>query len=158
MRFSENGLALLKKLEGFRSRAYADSAGKMTIGYGHVIIPGDGVAKGDVLEEVQASGLLKRDVQKAEDCVNNAVSVEINQNQFDALVIFTFNVGNGAFQNSSLRQLLNKKLFKEASDQFPLWCKVHTKQGAFIELAGLKNRRLAEQKLFNTPVEEKADA
>lgn len=153
MIFSDNGKNLLKKLEGFRSRAYADSAGKMTIGYGHVIVPGDGVAKGDIIEEVQASGLLSRDIQKAADAVNNAVVTSINQNQFDALVIFAFNVGNAAFQNSTLLRMLNKRDFEGASGQFPLWCKVHTKQGSFVELAGLKNRRLAEQKLFNTPVE-----
>ena len=153
MTFSDNGLALLKTLEGFRARPYSDSAGKMTIGYGHLIVAGDGVSPNDIIEEVQATGLLERDIQKAVACVNNAVVTSINQNQFDALVIFTYNVGNAAFQNSRLLQELNKGNYKDASNQFPFWCKIHTKQGAFVELAGLKNRRLEEQKLFNTPIE-----
>jgi lysozyme len=151
--FSDNGVALLKKLEGFSPRTYVDSAGKKTIGYGHVIVPGDGVAPGDILEEVQATGLLQRDVQKAVDVVNAAVTSSIDQNMFDALVIFTYNVGAAAFQNSTLLQLLNKGDYRGASEQFPVWCKVHTKQGMFIELPGLKNRRLAEQALFLTPME-----
>ena len=146
---SDNGIALLKKLEGFSARPYPDSAGKMTIGYGHVIVPGDGVAKDDIIEEVQATGLLKRDIQKAVDCVNGCIVTSINQNQFDALVIFTFNVGVSAFQNSTLARLVNASDFAKASDEFPKWCKIHTKQGMFVELRGLKNRRLAEQELFN---------
>jgi lysozyme len=152
MDFSNTGLALLKSLEGFRSKAYPDSGGKMTIGYGHLIVKGDGTCVGDILEEVQATGLLKQDVQKAVGCVNGCVTSNINQNQFDALVIFTYNVGNNAFQHSTLLQCLNHGDFGAASKQFLVWCKVHTPQGRFIEVAGLKNRRLAEQKLFNTEV------
>jgi lysozyme len=108
MSFSDAGIALIKQLEGFSPRPYPDSAGKMTIGYGHLIVPGDGVAKNDILEEVQAKGLLLRDLQSAVDCVNGCVVTSINQNQFDALVIFAFNVGNHALQNSTLLQKLNK--------------------------------------------------
>jgi lysozyme len=151
MEFSDNGLALVKKLEGFRARAYPDSGGKMTIGYGHLIVPGDGVPRGDILEEVQATGLLKRDIQKAVDCVNGCVTSTINQNQFDALVIFAFNVGNHALQNSTLLKCVNKEDFDGASKQFMLWCKVHNAQGMFVEVVGLKNRRKAEVALFNTP-------
>jgi lysozyme len=146
--FSSKGLDLLKSLEGFRAKAYPDSAGKMTIGYGHLIVPGDGVAKNDVIDPVKGTELLLKDVGKAVACVNNCVTSNINQNQFDALVIFAYNVGNAALQNSKLLQLVNASSFVEASEQFPRWCKVHTKQGAFIEIAGLKNRRLAERKLF----------
>lgn len=150
MNFSDNGVALLKSLEGFRSTAYKDSGGKMTIGYGHLIVNGDGTCVGDILEEVQATGLLKQDVQSAVDCVNACVTVPLNQNQFDALVIFAYNVGNGALQNSTLLHLLNSGDFDGAADQFLVWCKIHTAQGMFVEVAGLKNRRLAEQNLFLT--------
>ena len=149
---SDSGISLLKRLEGFSARMYRDSAGKPTIGFGHLIVPGDGVAPGDILEDVQATGLLRRDVQKAVNAVNQAVSVELNQNQFDALVIFVYNVGAGAFHGSHLLQLLNQGDFVGASNQLLLWCKVHTPQGRFVELAGLKNRRVAEQILFNTKV------
>ena len=153
MNFSDNGLARLKSLEGFRSTAYKDSGGKMTIGYGHLIVPGDGTLVGDVLEEVQATGLLKQDVQRAVDAVNAAVTVDLNQNQFDALVIFTYNVGIHAFQTSTLLKDINISAFDSAAAQFLVWNKVHTPQGMFIEVAGLTNRRLAEKSLFLVPVE-----
>ena len=56
MNFSDKGIALLKQLEGFRAKPYADSGGKMTVGYGHLMVPGDGVAINDIIEEVQATG------------------------------------------------------------------------------------------------------
>lgn len=152
--FSEKGLALLKSLEGFRSKTYLDSAGKPTIGYGHLIVPGDGVAKGDLIDQVKATELLLKDVEKAVACVNNCVTRNINQNQFDALVIFAYNVGNAALQNSTLLQLLNQGAVEEAAEQLLRWCKVHTKQGAFVEIAGLKARRMREKELFLTPVGE----
>lgn len=148
MNLSDKGIELLKELEGFRPRPYADVAGKMTIGYGHLIVPGDGIAKDDIIEEVQALGHLRRDVQHAVDCVNQAVVTSINQNQFDALVIFAYNIGNTAFQNSSLLQLLNRGDMHGAACQFPLWCKTHTKLGMFVEQKGLRNRRMKEQGLF----------
>lgn len=154
MKFSDGGIELLKSLEGFSPKAYSDAGGKKTIGYGHLIVPGDGVVPSDIIDKVQATGLLLRDVKKAVDVVNDSVVPSINQNQFDALVIFVFNVGTSAFRNSTLLQLLNNSDFVEAAKQFPLWCKVRNK-GMFVELAGLKNRRLKEQELFNTPVEEK---
>lgn len=150
MEFSDNGIAILKSLEGFRSTAYPDSGGKMTIGYGHLIVKGDGTCVGDILEDVQATGLLKQDVQKAVTCVNGCVTIPLNQNQFDALVIFAYNVGNSALQNSSLLTCLNAGDTDTAAAKFLDWDKVHNAQGMFVEVTGLKNRRLAEQNLFLT--------
>ena len=160
MEFSQTGIDLLKSVEGFRSTVYKDAAGKATIGYGHLIVKGDGVAPGDIIDPVKGQELLVRDVQKAVDCVNGCVISNINQNQFDALVIFAYNVGTNALQSSSLLGRLNVGDYDGASQQFLAWDKVHTAQGAFIELAGLKNRRLKEQALFDTdmPPEDTATA
>jgi len=151
MDFSDNGMARLKVLEGFRSTAYKDSGGKLTIGYGHLIVPGDGTLAGDILEEVQATGLLKQDISKAVKAVNEGVTSNINQNQFDSMVIFTYNVGVGNFLSSTLLRYVNAGDFNDASLEFLKWDKVHNAQGMFVEVAGLKNRRLAEQSLFLTP-------
>lgn len=154
MDFSQNGVDTLKQLEGFSPKAYKDSANKSTIGYGHVIVPGDGVAFGEIIDPVKATSLLLADVAKAVDGVNAAVTNNnINQNQFDAMVIFAYNVGVYAFQSSTLLRKFNAGDIAGASDEFPKWNKIHTAQGMFVEVTGLTNRRLAEQKLFNTSTE-----
>lgn len=152
--FSSNGIALLKQLRGFKARPYKDSAGRIHVGYGHRLISGDGVAANDIIEEVQATGLLNKDVEKAASIVNGLVTSNLTQNQFDALVLFVYNAGIHTFQNSALLHYVNEEEFSKASSQFLSWCKVHTAQGAYIELAGLRQLREAEQKLFNTPDEE----
>jgi lysozyme len=149
MIFSSNGLEILKRLEGFSATAYPDAAGKQTIGYGHLIVKDDDLPSTGSISFEKATELLEQDVQKAIDCVNNCVTSNLTQNQFDALVIFTYNVGTNALQNSTLLDLINAGKLEDASDQLPRWCKVHTKQGAFVEIAGLRNRRLAEQDLFD---------
>jgi len=149
---SDNGLELLKQLEGFRAIPYRDAAGLWTVGYGHKVVPGDGVVvPGDCITSLQASKFLIKDTTRAVDCVNNCVTSNINQNQFDALVLFAYNVGASALQNSTLLKLVNEGDYSGAAGQFLLWDKAHV-QGQFIELAGLKNRRTAEKTLFELPV------
>ena len=145
MQFSTTGLELLKKLEGFRAKPYADSGGKMTVGYGHLIVPGDGVALGDIIDPVKATELLTKDVQRTVDGVNDNVTSTITQNQFDALVIFVYNVGVTAFKNSTLLKMLKAGDIKGASEQLLRWDKVNG-----VSVSGLHNRRVAEQTLFNT--------
>jgi lysozyme len=145
MKFSINGLELLKKLEGFRAKPYPDSGGKMTVGYGHLIVPGDGVAVGDIIDPVKATELLTKDVQRTVDGVNDNVTSIITQNQFDALVIFAYNVGVSAFKNSTLLKMLKAGDVASASLQFLRWDKVNG-----ISIPGLYTRRVAEQTLFNT--------
>jgi lysozyme len=149
MEFSTNGLAKLKELEGYKPTTYRDSAGKLTIGFGHLIRPGDGILLTDYLDEDEAEALALKDLAPAVSAVNQGVSEAITQNQFDALVLFTYNVGVGNFMASTLLRALNAGDFATASNEFMKWDKVHTAQGAYIEVAGLKNRRLAEQELFN---------
>jgi lysozyme len=143
LKFSSTGLDLLKNLEGFRSRPYADAGGKMTVGYGHLIIPGDGVALGDIIGPVKGAELLQSDVQKAVSKVNQLVPNNVSQNQFDALVIFAYNIGVSAFEGSTLLKLLNNGDAVGAANQFLRWDMADGQH-----LIGLRNRRIAERTLF----------
>src|SRR5690606_5379943 len=93
---SKQGADFIKHLEGLRLSAYQDSAGVLTIGYGHT---GD-VRPGQKISEAEADADFMTDIGWAVDAVNSAVHVTLNQAQFDALVSFTFNVGSGAFRGS----------------------------------------------------------
>jgi lysozyme len=144
MFYSDRGLEKTKEFEGLRLTAYQDSGGVWTIGYGHT-----GSAKpGMTITQEKADELLRLDVHWAVSCVNNAVTVPVNQNQFDALVDFTFNIGCGAFRNSTLLRRLNAKNYAEAAEEFTRWKFVKG-----VEVAGLLRRREADKKLFTTPVE-----
>ena len=143
MEFSDNGLAKTKEFEGLRLNAYRDIGGVWTIGYGHT----GNVIPGMTITQAEADDLLRKDVHWAVDCVNRAVTVPVSQNQFDALVDFTFNIGCGAFRNSTLLRRLNAKNYAEAAEEFTRWKFV---QG--VEVAGLLRRREADKKLFTTPV------
>ena len=96
MKTSPQGLAIIKKFEGFRSKPYLCPAGVPTIGYGSTRYEdGRPVKMTDApITEAQAQELLQATLAKYEDCVNGAVKMPINQNQFDALVSFAFNVGS----------------------------------------------------------------
>jgi lysozyme len=138
--YSEEGLALTKGFEGLRLTAYQDVAGVWTVGYGHT---GPDVGAGMTITQAQAGTLLLGDLAEAIDCVNRAVTVEISQCQFDALVDFCFNAGRGNFLNSTLLRKLNLGDFDGAAAQFELW--VHAGGKA---LAGLVRRRKAEAAMF----------
>lgn len=144
MEYSEAGLAKTKEFEGLRLNAYQDSGGVWTIGYGHT---GKDVKRGKTITQEQADDLLKKDVQWAVDCVNRAAPSGLNQNQFDALVDFTFNVGCGAFSGSTLLRKLNFGDATGAAEEFLRWKFVKG-----VEVAGLLRRREADKKLFLTPV------
>jgi len=137
------GLRLLKKFEGCKLKAYLDSAGVPTIGVGHI----RGVKMGDRITKVQADEMLHADVLRYERCVNSYVRVVINQNQFDALVCFAFNLGCGALKSSTLLKRLNASLYNDAADQFLRWNKARVR-GKLKVLRGLTTRRTAERKLF----------
>jgi lysozyme len=143
MNLSSSGLDILKTLEGFRSKPYEDVAGKLTVGYGHLIVPGDGVASGDIIDQVKATELLHHDVQRTVEGVNSCVTRDINQNQFDALVLFAYNLGVGALRSSTLIKLLGAGDFYGASGQFERWCFAGGKY-----TTGLLTRRITEKNLF----------
>lgn len=158
MKMSTHGLDLLKQWEGFESKVYKDSAGLPTIGVGHLLtkselssgkisINGVTVQYVNGLTDTQVLDLLSQDVRPAEKAVNTNAKVVLNQNQFDALVSFTFNVGVGAFTGSTLLKLLNQGQYAEVPNQLLRW----TRAGGQV-VQGLVNRRQNEIKLWNGQV------
>lgn len=144
MRVSENGINLIKQFEGCRLTAYQDSVGVWTIGYGWTqAIDGKPVAKGMVITQQKADDLLKQGVVQYENGVNSLVKVQLNQNQFDALVDFAYNLGVNALKGSTLLKKLNAGDYAGAANEFTKWNKAGGK-----ELAGLTRRREAEKSLF----------
>ena len=141
MHISERGLALLKTFEGFCATEYICPAGKPTIGYGHVIGADEDFSDG--ISESQAELMLIADVSVAERAVNRLAQVTLNQSQFDALVVLTYNIGVGAFENSTLLRLLNAADAQGAAAQFSHWV-----YGGGKVLPGLVARRAAEEGLF----------
>lgn len=140
MRISQKGLNLIKEFEGLELRAYKDSVGVVTIGYGST---GPHVSMGMTITADQAEALLKNDVSRFEKGVMDLVTVPITQNQFDALVSFSFNLGLGNLKASTLLRKLNSLDYVGAANEFPRWNKAGGKA-----LAGLTRRREAEKKLF----------
>lgn len=137
---SDDGLNLLRKFEGCRLTAYADSAGVWTIGYGHT----RGVHKGDSCTQAQADTWLRDDAKEASDAVQRLVEVPLTQPQTDALTSFVFNLGAGAFEKSTLRKKLNAGDYAGAAAEFGRWVFAGDKK-----LPGLERRRAAEAELFS---------
>ena len=138
-KISENGINLIKSFEGLRLSAYKCSAGVLTIGYGHT----GNVKPFDVVSEKQAEDILKNDLIKFEKVINDSVCVELNQNQFDALVSFVFNIGATAFKKSTMLKFLNANHFPLAAGQFDRWVYIKGEKSN-----GLINRRKKEKELF----------
>lgn len=136
---SANGISLIKKFEGCRLTAYRCSAGVLTIGYGHT----KGVTEGMTITEEQATDFLKSDLKTSENVVSKYSAYNFNQNQFDALVSFTFNCGSG---NLSKLTAKGTRTIAEISNALLLYNKANGKK-----LAGLVKRRQAEKALFDTP-------
>lgn len=110
MKASKDAIEALKVHEGFRARMYFDQAGLPTIGYGTLIdTPEEQYLRTATITEAQAEDLLRRDLAKFEQVVNDTITVPLTQNQFDALLLFVYNVGPGGFRNGSLPRLINGK-------------------------------------------------
>lgn len=146
MELSAAGLALIKRSEGFRSKVYLDVAGIATIGYGHRLLHPKSFPDG--IDEATADQILACDVDDAEGAVDRLVKVALTQGQYDALVDFVFNLGEGALEGSTLLDLLNAGLYSEAAEQFLRWDHARVK-GVETVIAGLEARRLAEFNLWN---------
>jgi lysozyme len=142
MQFSAAGLELLKRSEGFRSRTYLDVAGVPTIGYGHRLLHPESFPKG--IQEPQAAEILLCDLREAEQAVERMVKVPLTQGQFDALVDFCFNLGQGRLAASTLLKCLNNGRYQAAAEQLLLWDHAGTEENA-----ALKARREAELELWN---------
>lgn len=147
-RISQNGLNLIMKFEGCRLQAYRCAAGVWTIGYGHTA----GVSSGMKITRAQAEEYLKQDCRKFENYVNNKtyvpVTEQLNQNQFDALVSFAFNCGQG-----NLKKLCSGRTTAQIAAAIPKYNKAAGKV-----LSGLVRRRAAEQALFHTEAADRDDS
>ena len=158
MNFSDNGLRLLKQLEGSvknnnKHVVYDDKTGSpvkpnmplprgATIGYGHLIKQGEDFTNG--IDEFRATELLRQDVAVAQRAVQNNIRVNLTQNQYDALVIFAYNIGTNNFANSTVVKCINNHIDRNLELVWKSW----NKSGG-IEMPGLINRRNKEWNLFN---------
>ena len=136
---NEQGLELIKHFESLELKAYQDSVGVWTIGWGHT----KGVQQGMEITEAEAETFLRTDLNEFEQAVSDLVSVELDDNQFSALVSFVFNLGPTNFRNSTLLRKLNQGDYEGAADQFKLWSKA-----GGVRMKGLVRRRLSERNLF----------
>lgn len=137
---SEEGKSLLKKFEGCELEAYQCSANVWTIGYGHTA----GVNEGDSIDQEAADALLKTDLEEFEGYVNDAVKVPLTQNQFDALVCWTYNLGVGNLNSSTMLKVLNDGDYDKVPGEMARWNKANGEV-----LAGLERRRKAEGLLWS---------
>lgn len=144
MKTSREGIALIKKWEGCRLKAYKDAVGVLTIGYGHTSAAGDPkVTLGMTITQQEADDILVRDLVKYEAAVQRALTRSPTQAQFDACVSLCYNIGQGAFASSTLVRRFNAGDISGAADAFRMW----NKAGGNV-LQGLVNRREDERKLF----------
>ena len=118
MNISPEGVAKIKQREGFKLRAYQDTRGIWTIGYGHT---GPDVKRGVIWTEPHIDAVLMLDLQKFEDAVNMAVKNVLTQNQFDACVSLAFNIGAQGFTGSSVVRQINVGNMQAAADDFLMW-------------------------------------
>jgi lysozyme len=139
MTYSETGMLLTRSFEGCLLGAYQDQKGVWTIGWGHT----KDVKEGDSCTWEQAQLWLWEDLHSAEEEVNNLVTTQLNQGQFDALVDFVYNLGPGNFESSTLLRDLNTGDLDAAANEFDKWDHV---SGQVV--AGLLRRREAERKEF----------
>ena len=140
MKLGERGTEILKYFEGCKLTAYQDSVGVWTIGYGHT----KGVYDGMTITQDQAEQMLLSELEEYEGYIENMVTVPLTQNQFDALVVWVYNLGPTNFKNSTLLKELNAGNYNAAGQEITRW----NKAGGKV-LAGLVKRREAEAELFN---------
>lgn len=141
MKTSQAGIDLIKLFEGFRAEPYLCPAGVATLGYGTTA--GVTMDTPPVTED-EAEALLALDLRRFERAVSRLCPVPLTQGQFDALVSFSYNLGAGALQSSTLRRKLLRGDYEGAADEFPRWVYA----GRARRLAGLVRRRAAERALF----------
>ena len=140
MEITNEGINLIKKFEGLKLESYLCPAGVWTIGYGHT----KGVKKGDKITQLEADNFLKEDLISFEKGVTRLIKSNINQNQFDALVSFAFNLGLANLKKSTLLKKVNSNPNdRTIVDEFIKWIYAGGKQ-----LEGLKKRRQAEAYLY----------
>jgi len=140
---SKQGLDLICRFEGFSPVIYICPAGYPTIGYGHLITEANKERFLDGVDEDEALELLRSDVGKAERAVLRLIAVPLTQGQFDALVSFTFNLGSGALQRSTLRRKVNREEHDDVPAELMKWVWAGGRK-----LKGLVKRRAAEATIY----------
>lgn len=140
MILTETGIQLIQHFEGCRLTAYKDAVGVWTIGYGHV---GPEVKAGMTITEAAATAIFRGDATRFAESVRHVLEQDVSDHQFSACVSLAYNVGIGAFRESTLLRLLNRGDYWGAANQFGVW----NKAGGRV-LKGLVLRRAAERDLF----------
>lgn len=145
MNVSDKCINMIKHHEGFVRKPYQDPIGLWTVGVGHLIGDGKKLPKewNKEFTDEEVDNILCEDLERFEIGIQRLTKVSLTQSQFDALVSFSFNVGLGNFQSSTLRSKLNRGDYEGASNEFPKW----RKAGGKI-LKGLVRRRADEKALF----------
>jgi len=142
MRTNQAGIDLIKSFEGLRLTAYKDVRGVLTIGYGHT---GKDVYKGQIISKDKAEALLRQDLERFELAVEELLDdAPTTQNQFAAMVSFTYNVGPNNFEKSSILRYHKSGKYVSAAAAFMMWVNA----GKLKNVAGLIRRRNAERKLY----------
>jgi len=136
---TRHGIEFIKRFEGFEPKIYLDAAGYPTIGYGHLVRDYEREWFKNGISEAAGEALLIKDVLVAEKSVLRLVKVHLTDGQFDALVSFTFNLGAGALQRSTLRRKVNREEHEDVPPEFLKWVWAGGKK-----LKGLVKRRNAE--------------
>ncbi|ENW93323.1 hypothetical protein F904_01447 [Acinetobacter dispersus] len=135
---------MITGFEDLKLSAYLCPAKVWTIGFGTTVYPdGNRVKPDDKCNESQAKAYFAHDLNRFEQAINGSVTVPLSQNQFDALVSLTYNIGENAFKSSTLLKMLNVGNYQGAADQFLVWNKSNGQV-----LNGLVRRRKAERELF----------
>lgn len=147
MKISKEGISLIQSFEGYRSKAYKDSKGLWTIGWGSTKIFNREVLPSDEVTPEQAEEQFQKDIVRFENAVNKLVKSNLTQKQFDALVSFVYNIGEYAFKNSYLLVKLNIGEYYSIPRELIQWC--HSEiNNKMVKVKGLLIRRLKEATLF----------
>lgn len=147
MKISQKGIDAIKFFEGFRHKAYLDSVGIPTIGYGDTAVFGVPVKLGETITKEVAEESLKDDVGSFEAAVNAAIKVPTTQNEFDALVCIAYNIGIVGMKGSTFMRKHNAGDKKGCAEAMKLWCK-GTIKGKKVTIQGLLNRRILEGDIY----------
>lgn len=140
MKLNDAGKAIIKRREGLQLEAYVCPAGKLTVGYGHT---GPDVKAGLKITKEKAEALFDADTERFSVGVKKLLTKTATDNQFSAFVSFAYNVGLGAFAESTMRRRFNEGKLAEAAKEFDRWVYANGKK-----LSGLVSRRAEEKALF----------
>lgn len=146
LRPSTSGVDYLKGYEKFRPNVYtSDGAGRPTIGWGHLVRPGEDFSKG--LSDTEAEELFRRDLEAHAEIVRRSVKVPLTQSQFDALASLAYNIPSAFRPDTGLMKALNSGDYQKAADEMLIWNKVRA-NGKMTTSPGLSKRRLSERNMF----------